>query len=221
MPAESPLRDGNGPGFKLIETLRWEPAKGFLRLERHLARLAASAHALGFACAPDMAGRALEQAVTGKETPQRMRLLLGFDGSVEAAAQPFQPLPQGAVWTLRLATARLSSADGLLRHKTTRRHPYEHARAEYPATEADEVLLLNERGELCEGVITSLFADFGGGAFVTPPLDCGLLAGILREELIDQGRAVEGVITPEALRRARAIFMGNSLRGLISARLLP
>lgn len=219
MPAESPIRDGNGPGFKLIETLRWEPDAGFARLERHLARLAASARELGFTCDAARAGQALEQAVAGKDSPQRMRLLLGSDGAVEATAQPFQPLPQGTVWTLRLATTRLSSTDRLLRHKTTRRDLYERARAEYP--EADEVLLANERGEVCEGTITSLFADFGGGALVTPSLGCGLLAGVLRAELIDHGRAVEGVVTLEDLRSARAIFAGNSLRGLIPARLKP
>lgn len=221
MPAESPLRDGNGPGFRLIETLRWEPADGFLRLGRHLDRLAGSARELGFSCDAGRNRQALEQAVTGKEMPQRLRLLLGPDGLPEATAQPFRPLPAGAIWTLRLAAARLSSTDRLLRHKTTRRGTYEHARAEYPPTEADEVLLSNERGEICEGTITNLFVEFGDDVLVTPPLGCGLLAGVLREELIEQGRAVESVMTPETLSSARTIFMGNSLRGLIPARLLP
>ena len=47
MPAEGALRDGTAAGFELIETLRWEPETGFLRLDRHLQRLYASAHALG------------------------------------------------------------------------------------------------------------------------------------------------------------------------------
>jgi len=221
MPAESPLRDGNGPGFELIETLRWEPDNGFLRLAGHLDRLAGSAREFGFGYDAGRIRRALEQAVAGKEMPQRLRLLLGPNGSPEATAQEFRPLPEGAVWKLRLAAARLSSTDRLLRHKTTRRDAYERARAEYPATEADEVLLCNERGEICEGAITNLFAEFGNGILVTPPLGCGLLAGVLRKELIDRGRAVEGVMTPETLGSARAIFMGNSLRGLIPARFLP
>ena len=39
MSAESALRDGNAAGFELIETMRWEPGTGFLRCDRHLARL--------------------------------------------------------------------------------------------------------------------------------------------------------------------------------------
>ncbi len=52
MPAEGALRDGTAAGFELIETLRWEPEEGFVRLDRHLARLYASAHALGFVADP-------------------------------------------------------------------------------------------------------------------------------------------------------------------------
>ena len=48
MPAEGALRDGTAAGFELIETLRWEPDTGFVRLDRHLQRLYASAQALGF-----------------------------------------------------------------------------------------------------------------------------------------------------------------------------
>ena len=47
MPAEGALRRGGPMDISLIETLRWEPDTGFVRLERHLARLARSAEALG------------------------------------------------------------------------------------------------------------------------------------------------------------------------------
>ena len=46
----------------------------------------------------------------------------------------------------------------------------------------DELLFLNERGEVCDGTITTLFFDRGEG-LRTPPLSCGLLAGVLRAEL--------------------------------------
>jgi 4-amino-4-deoxychorismate lyase len=217
--AESALRDGNATGFDLIETLRWESGSGFMRLERHLARLYGSAAALGFACEPEEVGQALASAVAASSLPQRVRLVLAKDGTADATAQPFEPLAAGKVWHLRLARVRLVSADTLLRHKTTRRDVYVRARAEYLSTQADEVLLMNERGEVCEGTITSLFADFGDGVLATPCLDCGLLPGVLRGEMLDDGRAVEAVISVDALKAAKAIFVGNSLRGLIPARL--
>ena len=219
MSAESPFRHWEPAGFDLIETLRWEPAEGFIRRERHLARLAASAAELGFECDNDRIATALARAVEGSQIPLRVRLVLSPDGKANASAQPYQPLPAGTIWNLRLARTRLASTDRLLRHKTTRREAYAQARAEYPAAEADEVLLANERGEVCEGTITTLFADFGDGVLATPRLDCGLLAGVLRGEMLDQGKAMETVLAFDDLRAAKALFVGNSLRGMIPARL--
>ena len=219
MPAESPLRHREFSGFDLIETLRWEPAAGFIRGDRHLARLAASAAELGFECEKDRIAAALAGAVADSRIPLRVRLVLSPDGKAGASAQPHQPLAAGAVWSLRLARTRLASTDTLLRHKTTKREAYAQARAEYPAAEADEVLLANERSEVCEGTITTLFADFGDGVLTTPSLDCGLLAGILRGAMLEEGKAGEAVFTFNDLHAAKALFVGNSLRGLIPARL--
>ncbi|MBZ9762290.1 aminotransferase class IV family protein [Mesorhizobium sp. CA8] len=219
MSVESALRDGNGAGFELIETMRWEPGSGFLRFERHLARLYASAAELGFACDPARIGEVLSSAVGGHGVALRVRLALQRNGEAAAAAQAYEPLPTDKVWRLQLARIRLDSANTLLRHKTSLRQVYTQARSEYLATRADEVLLANERGELCEGTITNLFADFGDGPLATPRLDCGLLPGILRGELLDEGRAVEAIYSFDDLKAAKAIFVGNSLRGLIPARL--
>ncbi|TIV08794.1 MAG: hypothetical protein E5W02_22580, partial [Mesorhizobium sp.] len=193
MSVESALRDGDGAGFELIETMRWEPGSGFLRFERHLARLYASAAELGFACDPERIGDVLSNTVNGHGIALRVRLALRRNGEGTVAVQPYEPLPADKVWRLQLARIRLDSTNLLLRHKTSLRQVYTHARAEYLATRADEVLLANERGELCEGTITNLFADFGDGPLATPRLDCGLLPGILRGELLDEGRAVEAI----------------------------
>ncbi|WP_036257975.1 aminotransferase class IV family protein [Mesorhizobium sp. WSM3224] len=219
MSSESTLRDRDGAGFELIETMRWEPGSGFLRFERHLARLYASAAELGFACDPERIGEVLSNAVNGHRVALRVRLALQRNGEATVAAQAYEPLPADKVWRLQLARIRLDSANMLLRHKTSRREAYQQARAEYLVTRADEVLLANERGELCEGTITNVFADFGGGPFATPRLDCGLLPGILRGALLDEGRAVEAIYSFDDLKAAKAIFVGNSLRGLIPARL--
>lgn len=200
--------------------MRWEPGAGFLRLERHLARLYASAAELGFACDPQKVGEALANATAQQSVVQRTRLVLSRNGDAAASAQPYEPLPADRIWKLRLARSRLDSGDPLLRHKTSRRQTYTHARSEYLITQADEVLLANERGELCEGTITTLFADFGGAALATPRLDCGLLAGILRAEMLDQGKAEEAVFSFDTLKSARAVFVGNSLRGLIPATII-
>jgi 4-amino-4-deoxychorismate lyase len=217
--AEGALRDGNTADFDLIETMRWEPGQGFLRFERHLARLYGSAEELGFVCDPQRVGEVLANTVGAQQTALRTRLVLQRNGEVTAAAQPYEPLAADKVWRLQLARVRLSSTDTLLRHKTSRRQLYTHARSEYLVTQADEVLLANERGEICEGTITNVFADFGDGMLMTPRLDCGLLPGVLRAELLDEGRVQEAIYSYDVLKSAKAIFVGNSLRGLIPATL--
>ena len=199
--------------LSLIETLRWEPAAGFVRLERHLARLQRSAAALDLPGA-ERARDALLAAAPRSADPLRVRLELFPDRGIDVQAAVFTPLAPDATWRLKIAGTCLSSTDPLLRHKTSRRALYAAARAEFPAADADEVLLLNERGELCEGTITSLFLDDGSGPLKTPPLACGLLAGVLRKELLETGRAIEAALRPEDLARG-AILAGNSLRGLI------
>ncbi|MCO5070582.1 MAG: aminotransferase class IV family protein [Rhizobiaceae bacterium] len=218
MPFESALRDGDPAHFELIETMRWEPALGFVRVERHLERLAGSAAALGFLFERPRVLQALAN-LGNSETSMRVRLTLSREGVVDVTAQPFVPLHAGAIWTLRIAHQKLTSSDALLRHKTSRRDVYARARAEYSAQEADEVILLNERGALCEGTITNIFVDLGDDVLVTPPLECGLLPGILRGEMLDQGQAREALIRPEQLSSATAIYVGNSLRGCIPAKL--
>lgn len=219
MSSEGALRDGKGAGFQLIETMRWEQQRGFLRFDRHLARLYASARALGFTYDPEQVGRVLNVAVGGSRDALRVRLLLSPDGEATASAQPYAPVPEHEAWTVRIARTRLDSGNALVRHKTTRRETYMDARAEYQAHQAEEVLLLNERREVCEGTITNVFVDMGEDALLTPALTCGLLPGVLRAELIDEGRAREAMLGPADLTEARALFVGNSVRGLIRARL--
>jgi 4-amino-4-deoxychorismate lyase len=203
--------------FSLIETMRWQPDAGFLRLDQHLRRLSRSADALGFRQPQDAKGR-LEKEVTG-EMPLRVRLVMTYRGKMEVSATPFEPIPEETVWRVRIAKTRLQSEDSLFRHKTTRREPYEAARAEFSKDEADEVILLNERGEVCEGTITNIFAEAADGMLLTPPLTSGLLPGVLRAELIRERKARGEVLKLDDLRH-RKLFVGNSLRGLIPAELI-
>ncbi|OJF94517.1 aminotransferase class IV family protein [Pararhizobium antarcticum] len=206
--------------FSLIETMRWEPAVGIVRLRLHLARLKRSAARLGFPGAGQAEQRLAAAFVdTSPLSALRVRLALDSTGRIDIATTPFTPLPADPLWTVRIATTRLSSGDNLLRYKTSRRAVYEAARAEYGPDEADEVLLLNERDEPCEGTITSLFVDDGSGMLKTQPISCGLLAGVLRTEMICQRKARVQRLTLDDLK-SRPVFIGNSLRGLIRANIL-
>lgn len=201
---EGALR-GRAGDARLIETLLWDGAR-FPRLPLHLARLAAGAEALGFPCDPVAVEQALAAAVG--DGPLRVRLTLGEGGDVEVTVAA---LPAAkAEWRVGLAAARLSSGDPWLAVKSTRRAAYDAARAAL-APGLDEVVFLNERGEVCDGTITTVFFDRGAG-MRTPPLSCGLLPGVLRAELA----VPEEVLLAEDLPRVR-LWVGNALRGLIPA----
>lgn len=216
MPVESAVRSGDDHSFGLIETLRYEPQQGCVRAERHVRRMDESARYFGRSFDRLDAERLLT-GVTANE-PLRIRLFLDPHGKLSMTTHAFLPVPQGAVWTVAIARTRLSSRDPLLAHKTSRREHYEAARAEFPVAGVDEVLLENESGQLCEGTITSLFVE-RAGRLVTPRLSHGLLRGVLRQEMLDKGAAVEGEVTQADLVGA-VLYVGNSLRGLIPAKLV-
>lgn len=205
--------------FSLIETMRWEPDHGFVRVDQHMRRLSRSADALGFRQPPADVLKQLQAAISGAETALRVRLVMTYRGKIEITTTPFAPFAADTVWKVRLAKTTMPSDDPAYRHKTSRRELYETARAEFTPEEADEVLLLNERGEVCEGTITNLFLEKQDGSLATPALSSGLLPGILRADLIREGRAKSEVLRPADLENTR-FFMGNSLRGLIAAELV-
>jgi para-aminobenzoate synthetase/4-amino-4-deoxychorismate lyase len=197
--------------FDLIETMAFDPEHGVLRLDRHLRRLAASAQAFGFAFDRHGTRNELQAATFRLRTRRKVRLVLAPSGAVaiEIAAMPVasdQPL------SVAVAPLPVTPDDFRLRHKTSDRAFYDQARI---AAGSDEVVFVRPDGRLTEGSFTSLFVP-RGDVLVTPPLEDGLLPGVLRADLLAQGRAIEGVLTEADL--AHEFFVGNALRGLIRAR---
>lgn len=210
---ESALRRSAPDGLTLIETFRWEPGAGFVRLPAHLARMARGAGALGVGFDRAAVERVL--AGVGSDGPLRVRLTLGLDGTPAVAATLLGPASE-APWRVVVAGRRLRSDDPWLRLKTSARATYDAVRAELAAG-VDEAVLLNERGEVCDGTITNVFLDRGAG-LETPPLGCGLLPGVLRAELLAEGACREARLRAGDLGEG-VLWLGNSLRGLVAARL--
>jgi para-aminobenzoate synthetase/4-amino-4-deoxychorismate lyase len=203
--------------LELIETLRFDAAGPVLvREQRHLERMARSAAQFGIAFDASRARALLAEAVAGARMSLRVRLTLSDTGELAVSVSPFDLVtPSG--WRFVVSDTRVNSADVLLLHKTSRREQFdsELARAARDFG-ADEVLFLNERGEFTEASRTNVFVEIGG-RLLTPPLHCGLLDGCLRQELIATGRCAEAVLCPEDVASADAVYLGNSLRGLIRA----
>ena len=190
MPAEGPLRDGNTADFDLIETMRWEPAAGFVRFDRHLARLYRLGGRTGFACDPRARRRGAAEHCRPSRQPAAHTLSCSPQWQGRRSAQPYEPLPPTRSGRCDWRRCGFTQATRCCATRRAGATPTAGARR-ISDTEADEVILLNERGELCEGTITNLFADFGDGAAADTGARLRLAAGVLRGELLDEGRARE------------------------------
>jgi len=208
------------PAMRLIETLRWQEEKGFTLLEDHLARLFGTALHFGFAFPLGDIRRALADAAAGFSSgrKRRVRLLLSRDGELEVSSSPLHPPPSAP--RVRFSKVQMNSADPHLYHKTTRREVYDRELESARKEGFFEVLFTNEKGEVTEGSFTNIFIQ-RNGRLVTPPVSCGLLDGVLRHHLLreKEGAVVEEVLAPEELEGAERLFVGNSVRGLVEARL--
>ncbi|WP_297106621.1 aminodeoxychorismate synthase component I [uncultured Devosia sp.] len=202
------------PPVTLIETFKWTPEDGYVLLDRHLDRLVGSAAYFALPVTRESAGAYLAAKAVDWTGPMRVRLTLS-DAGLDLSAVPLPPTPEK--FRFAIAEEILDSGSLWLAHKTTNRAFYDGPRQRaHDLRGLDELVFTNERGELTEGSFTNLFVERDGKLF-TPPLTSGLLPGTLRAELIAQGKAEERVLTLADLRAAEAIWLGNSVRGLIRA----
>ena len=76
------------------------------------------------------------------------------------------------------------------------------------------MLFFNLRGELTEGAISNVFIE-NNGRWITPPTECGLLAGVYRRHLLETRTNIEvRVLHEKDLRGADAVYLSNAVRGL-------
>ena len=196
-----------GAPRSLIETMRLEPS-GIPRLARHLDRLAASARRFGFRF--DRAAAEVRLAALSPGGARRVRLLLDAGGELALQLSPLPPVPSGPVG-VAVTPLPVRPDDWRLAHKSGDRAFYDAARR---ATGAFECLFVRPDGLLTEGSFTSQFVE-RGGRLLTPPLARGLLPGVLRAELIENGLAEEADLSIGDL--GQGFLVGNSLRGLLPA----
>lgn len=196
------------PSFQLLETMLWQPDGGIFLRDEHLTRLTASAQYFNIPL--DLA--AIKQALhppPATRHSHKIRLLVAQDGRFTVETTPLTDDSLPDVVRVGLAQTPVHSNNIWLYHKTTQRQVYAAARAERP--DCDDVILVNERGELTEATIANIVLDLDG-ELVTPPVTAGLLAGTMRDCLVKNGRIREQTLTPADLHRCRQIYLINSVR---------
>jgi len=204
--------------FTIFETLRASCDHGCRHLEQHLDRLRASCVYFGFPFDDGAAHAALNDACLALPSGQlhRMRLAVDATGALTITSGVLAPLHEPV--TVVLNDAPMDSGDVFLRHKTSRRSRYDAAWQAAEARGAFDALFFNERGELTEGGRSNVFVRVGD-VWITPPLACGVLPGVMRGVLLaaPAWHAREGVITRAMLEAADDIVVCNALRGPLRA----
>ncbi|UAK23024.1 aminodeoxychorismate synthase component I [Sphingomonas nostoxanthinifaciens] len=196
----------------LIETMRFEPGRGIVDRDRHLARMQGSADLLGLPFDPSRIVAALNAHLAAVTEGRRVRLHLSFGGAIEVGSTALPPPPSGEV-DVRIVALPVDPSDFRLAHKTDDRLFYDDARK---AAGTFEVAFARRDGLLTEGSFTNLFVR-RDSLLLTPPAARGLLPGILRARLLEQGEAIEADLTADDLRDG--FYVGNAVRGLLPARL--
>jgi para-aminobenzoate synthetase/4-amino-4-deoxychorismate lyase len=201
------------PRFELLETLRWTPGEGYFLLDRHLTRLRDSAGYFGFPYDDGAVRTLLDRHASEWSSPSRVRLLLADDGTPRVEERRHEPTARPM--RIRLAHTPVDERDVFLFHKTTNRAMYERHRV----AGVDEILLWNSAREITEATTANVVVAIGG-VRRTPPIECGLLGGTYRAELLARGEIEPGVITIDDLRRAERIWLINSVHEWREARLV-
>ncbi len=217
----SPFDRGFTLGDGLFETLRVKGGK-VLRMDVHLARLAAGADVLGMSLpAIDLAVALAQTAEANGLSEGVLRLTLTRGTGPRGVLPPAEPKP-----TLVITAAPLSPplpAARLVIGQATRRNDRSPlaqvkslnyldgilARQEAARRGADDAVILNTRDGVAETSIANLFAVIDG-ALVTPPLSEGVLPGIMRAQVLAAG-ATERPLTVDDLASADEILLTSAL----------
>ncbi|MFT5730474.1 MAG: para-aminobenzoate synthetase/4-amino-4-deoxychorismate lyase [Desulforhopalus sp.] len=221
--------------FQLFETILWEKGDGFYLLEQHLARLRRGATFFKFAVRTEDVKRELQQAAEiFSDKCMRVRLVLQKDGRTTISTIPCEPpqytdLPnlseaenRPIAGLVRFAAYNADDIGPYLNYKTSRRSHYDTEFKEILARGDIDALFYNSKGEMTEGCISNIVI-LKDGVYTTPAATCGLLAGVMREKLLlvaDASPALgEAILTREDVQRADAVFICNSVRGVVRVEL--
>ncbi len=208
--------------LELIETIRWD--NGWVLLEEHLERLSRSARYWDMPCDVDSLRPMLAEIETELASPTRLQIIAYGEGDV---AFSFDAAPDRFAWgpgpgedplRIRIDVEPVDPRKPRQFHKTTDRRHFDLRRKRHP--DVDDVLCVNDQGRVTESTIANV-AFLIGDVWYTPPMADGLLPGVLRGVLIEDGVLTERSIPVSEALAAEAVALLNSVRGWQSAVLEP
>lgn len=203
--------------FELLETIRWDKSEGWFLLEFHRKRMSNSAEYFGFTfdnAKWERTLRLIAEEIGDSGVPMRVRITMNRVGDFSWKTQPLLALPEEV--RVCFSGMRVNSSERFLFHKTTHRAMFDTELAVAKERGYFDVVFENERGEITEGARSNVVI-LTGGRYLTPPIDCGVLAGTYREHLFDKKTVEieEKVIFRQDIVQAERVFVCNALYGMV------
>jgi len=218
------LKEGRKmPRFELVETMLHN-GSGIPLLELHLDRMRDSAKYFNIPFNRRAVRHALVSAVAGLEGSSarrrhRLRLLLDRHGKLRIHCSALNP--QKGKLRVDFFRRTTDSRDRFLYHKTTRRPIYARAYTEARSRGLFDYIFTNRFGQVTEGSISNVYAEFDGVLY-TPPVRAGLLPGVYRKWLKRSGsrKVRDRILFPSDLRAADRLWVSNAVHGLLEVELV-
>lgn len=120
-------------------------------------------------------------------------------------------------FSLSISDIKRHSSNPLWQHKTT--NYWLNIMVKKMAGASEEILFLNEEGHITEGTVSNVFL-VKNNIVKTPPLSCGLLPGIMRQQVMETCEALNieierSILTTEDLLESDSLFITNSIMGIM------
>lgn len=187
--------------FQIIETIKIENGKLLFENE-HFERMKKSCDHFGI--------KFKYPKITFPQKDGILRILLGETISTEY--KKFMPHKTNKI---TISLIKINSQNEFMYHKTTYRPWFYDSYKKIANNEIYDEIFFNEKDELTEGARSNIVLQINGKLY-TPPVSCGLLNGIGRQQLKD---IEEKILYKSDLENAEKIFCINSVRGMVEVHL--
>lgn len=211
--------------FDLIETLIINDGVAE-RLGLHLDRLQHSAQSLGFRFDREIIQKTISDYIQKASLTKRyiLRVSLSQQGQISLNERAFMPPTNshGEIPTLCFYPERINSRDWLSQYKTSARASYERAHEYATQHGCLDALFVNECGVITEASRWNFWIVNAQGQWQTSPVTEGLLGGVMRNVVLSDAtkHVIEQPIYLTDIEQAQALYLSNSVHGLVQVRLL-
>ena len=211
------FNDGYQFGLGAFETLPVSQGRP-VWLEAHERRLRYTLDYLGIELSSDWEN-CLWDYVYSMDDGDKVLKILTSDKNISFTSRvnPYASMTNRPGYVIALSSLRRNETSPLVRHKTFNYGDSILAKRKARVEGIDEPIFCNMQGQLTEGAVSNLFF-IKNGRLYTPPVEAGLLPGIIRSYLCQCYDVIEKPLYPEDIRTFDECFLTNSLMGLMPVR---